>query len=209
MVSQYFGYHMVKLGDLSSQLDMHDSPIRHHIAQATIKADNTGLMSSASQLPYQENSVDLFILAHELDFAADPHQILREVNQAITANGHVIIIGYNPFSLAGLAKYLPLKPDSLLHQARCFTPMRVKDWLSLLGFSIVEDRRLFLNELLFERRVQNSSSFQHWANHYLGWLGALYILVAKKTTIPLTPAKPLWRTKPKFNVVGASMRNGL
>ena len=88
--------------------------------------------------------VDAFCLAHELDFAKDPHQILREVDRTIMPNGYVVITGFNPFSLCGLFKYLPINKGSVLHDARFFSCARVKDWLQLLGFEIVDVKSLIV-----------------------------------------------------------------
>ena len=94
-----FGYNMVKLGNLSSEIGLPGSAIRHHVAQTQIAVKGSTLISYSDNLPYIENSIDGFLLANELDFAQDPHEILREVDRTVTANGYVIISGFNPYSL--------------------------------------------------------------------------------------------------------------
>lgn len=203
-----FGYHMVKLGCLSSAIQLPDCPIKHTTSICHQPGEHIHLLAKNSKLPLQENSVDAFLLANELDFSRDPHQILREINRAIIPNGHLIIVGFNPFSLAGLLKYLPVNRNSILHDARFFSRPRVKDWLSLLGFEIVGQESRVFSELFFKRNFRPNSAWQNFAERYLPLLSALYILVARKRVVPLSLIKPQWRPKPKFSAVGASMRNG-
>ncbi|MFC6440590.1 class I SAM-dependent methyltransferase [Bowmanella sp. JS7-9] len=195
---QFFGYHLLQLGDLSSEMNLSACPIRHKIRQKTHQDAQAGLVSSAEELPYQENSLDVVVLAHELDFSRDPHQILREVDRVIIPDGHVVIIGYNPLSLANLTRFIPLKRSYLLRQARFFTAARIKDWLSLLGFDIVCDERRVFSSLLFSKAYSNNSKVQTFLQRYLSLFGSVYVIVAKKRESTLTLIKPKWRAKPKL-----------
>ncbi|WP_438862570.1 methyltransferase domain-containing protein [Neptunicella sp.] len=203
---QFFGYHMVQLGDLSCQLDLSECPIQHRILQTCKMNNGSRLLSLSESLPYQENSIDAFVLAHELDFAADPHQILREINYAIIPNGHLVISGFNPFSFAGIGRLLPFKGDSVLHQARFFSAGRIKDWLQLLGFEILSDQRMLHSEILFERQSMPSSSWQMFGEKYLPLLGSIYVITAKKRESTLTMIKPKWKVGRQFSPVGASVQ---
>jgi ubiquinone/menaquinone biosynthesis C-methylase UbiE len=156
-----------------------------------------------------ENSIDAFLLAHELDFAKDPHQILREVDRTIMPNGYLVITGFNPLSLCGLFKYLPIKQGSILHEARFFSCARVKDWLQLLGFEIVDVKHLLFNELFLQRKLRSSSKWNQWCYRYLPLLTTMYVIVARKREIPLSIIKPKWKAKTKFSTVGASFRKGI
>lgn len=236
-----FGYHFAKLGSLSAEINLHTSPIRHHINQvpfdnqfgcqsvnntasnntseidvvssqlqdesreSTISRENT-VVGLSHSLPFSENSIDGFLLANELDFAQDPHEILREVDRVITQNGYVIISGFNPLSLAGIAKFLPVKRGNILHDARFFTSYRIKDWLQLLGFEIVEQRQVLFSTLFFQQRWKGAAKLQHYLASYLPWCSAVYVILAKKRVIPMTAIKPKRNLKPRFSAVGASVR---
>lgn len=259
-----FGYHFVKLGSLSAQIPLKQSPIRNIISQVPYSAmhvsrdklsdsaissaegmegvnsssqsledakhqhgklsdatlSNTltdshtflGKDSSASpkivgqshQLPFSENSIDGFLLANELDFAQDPHEILREVDRVITQSGYVIISGFNPLSLAGIAKFLPVKRDNKLHDARFFTSYRIKDWLQLLGFEIVEQRQIMFSTLFFQPRWEYSKNIQHYLSAYFPWCSAMYVILARKRVMPMTAIRPKLQLKRQFSPVGAA-----
>lgn len=204
---QMFGYHMVKLGALSSDIELPLSPIKHIVNMASPQQENTDVVAQTYNLPLLENSVDSIILAHELDFAQDPHQILREVDRVLIPNGHVAIVGFNPFSLCGLLKFLPINQKQILHDARFFSSMRIKDWLHLLGFEVIEFHHKVYSELFFDRTIQHDSRWQIWCEKFLPWFSATYIIVAKKRVLPLSLVKPKWKPKPNFSAVGAGMQS--
>jgi SAM-dependent methyltransferase len=206
---KFFGYHLVRLGHLSSQIELAACPIKHQINITSDTQTYTSLVATPDDLPVCENSIDAFLLAHELDFAKDPHQILREVDRTIMPNGYLVITGFNPLSLCGLFKYLPIKQGSILHEARFFSCARVKDWLQLLGFEIVDVKHLLFNELFLQRKLRSSSKWNQWCYRYLPLLTTMYVIVARKREIPLSMIKPKWKAKTKFSTVGASVRNGV
>ncbi|XOV78660.1 MAG: class I SAM-dependent methyltransferase [Aestuariibacter sp.] len=203
-----FGYHLVKLGNLSSDIEMSGCKINHHVSQYNNVRPGASTVAKSTALPYMEKSVDAFLLAHELDFSHDPHQIMREVDRCLVPNGHVIIVGYNPISLAGLAKLLRLGRRSSFRDARFFTRGRVKDWLGLLGYQVVEQSSFAFSELVFNRRFSKSQRTQRFMQKYLSFFGSFYVIVGKKREFPLSLVKPVWKPKPKFAAVGASMRVG-
>jgi SAM-dependent methyltransferase len=203
---KFFGYHLVRLGDLSSQLELANCPIYHKINITAELRTHTGLVAQSTSLPISENSVDAFILAHELDFAKDPHQILREVDRTIMPNGYVLLTGFNPLSVCGLFKYLPFNKENVLHQARFFSSARVKDWLQLLGFEVIDVKYLLLNELFLQRKLRPNSTWNQWSQKYLSLLSSMYIIVAQKRELPMSLIKPKWKTasKTKFSPLSAA-----
>ncbi len=204
-VPRIFGYHFVRLGELSSEIALPGLPIRHIINQTHDVRKHSSLLSQSHSLPYAENSIDGVLLANELDFTQDPHQVLREVDRVITQNGYVIISGFNPFSLTGLIGWLPIKRKKVLYDARFFSPGRIKDWLQLLGFEIVEQRQILFSMLQFKPPIE-ASRMQNWMQRYMPWSGAVYVLLARKRVIPMTTIRPRMKLKPQFSPLGASMR---
>jgi hypothetical protein len=204
IVERIFGYHFVRLGSLSSDINIPSCPIKHVVNITDVDHAKTNVRGISRELPLQQNSVDAFLLAAELDFAQDPHQILREVNRAITANGQLIIAGFNPYSLAGVLKYFPINRGNMLHQGRFFTSARIKDWLQLLGFEIVEQENVMYSSLFANKRFLPGSKLQLFCKRYLPAFSSMYILVARKREIPLSTIKSKWQVKkPRFAAASA------
>jgi len=206
IMQRIFGYYLVKLGNLSSELAIHSSPIKQQFNVSETLSDTSHVNAKSCLLPLQNNSVDAFLLAAELDFAQDPHQILREIDRAITCNGHIVIAGFNPLSMAGIMKYLPINRKNVLHQGRFFTAARIKDWLQLLEFEVIQHEHVVYSSLFMSSKLNHGSRIQKWSKRYLPWFSGMYVLVARKREVPLSPVKPMWKLKPKFSSSAASAR---
>lgn len=194
-----FGYHMLKLGSLSGQLDTSKSSIKHQVCVAPFGA-HVGVYAEIDELPFSENSVDACILSQCLEYHSDPHHILREAHRTLIPGGYILITGFNPFSLTGLAHLLPFSSQKLPWSGRFFTPARVKDWLDLLGFEIIADERFIHASLARGSRLSRFAPWRRFCRQYLRPMGSVYMLVARKRVTPLTPIKPKWhaRTRPSF-----------
>ncbi len=201
-----FGYHMLKLGNLSGELATSESPIKHQVCVAE-QGLFTGVIADVDELPFYEHSVDACILSHCLEYHSDPHHILREAHRTLIPGGYLVITGFNPFSLCGLAQLLPFSRQKLPWTGRFFTPSRVKDWLNLLGFEIISDERFIHSSLARGNRLSRFAAWRSFGQQYLKPMGSVYMLVARKRVAPLTPIKPKWHARPQFSPVkGAGLR---
>ena len=207
IVERIFGYYLVKIGSLSSQINLPTCTIKNQINCAPHANKHNQIRAKSSKLPFQNNSVDAFILLGELDFAHDPHQILREIDRAITADGRVVIAGFNPFSIAGVMKYLPINRKNILHQGRFFTAARIKDWLQLLNFEIVQQQNLVYSSLFTPKEHNSQTGVQYFCKQYLPWFSSMYIIEARKREIPLSGIKPAWKLKRTFTASSAVARH--
>lgn len=213
---KFFGYHLLKIGALSHGVNTDESPIRHQVtcclskscqlqgatAESKINHQASCIVGELDDLPVLEHSVDVCLLSQTLEFSLDPHHVIREANRVLIPNGYLVITGFNPFSLAGLNCYMPFRKKQTPWNEHFFSPMRVKDWLHLMGFEILTDERFLHTSLvgkISDRKMANY--WQKFANNYLTSLGSVYIIIAKKRVLPLTPIKPKWQIRAKFNPV--------
>ena len=105
MVRDLFGYQLLQVGELGTDTQYLDNcPIRRKLLVTHRTDANNGsvIVAQAPHLPIASDSVDAAILVHTLDFSPEPHQVLREVERVLIAEGRVIVVGFNPFSLWGL-----------------------------------------------------------------------------------------------------------
>ncbi|WP_206485626.1 class I SAM-dependent methyltransferase [Thalassotalea sp. G2M2-11] len=197
---KFFGYHLLKIGALSGYLDSQLCPIKHQVTvsekhQANALSSST-LFAEIDDLPIFEHSVDVCVLSHVLEFSLDPHHVIREANRVLIPNGYLVLTGYNPLSLAGLNSFIPYRRQQRPWNERFFSAMRVKDWLHLMGYEILMDERCLHSTLAHE--VNQGVIGRHWetfAQRYLPNLGSVYVIVAKKRVLPLTPIKPKWKLR--------------
>jgi len=198
---KFFGYHLLKIGALSGAINSEQCAIKHQVTISEYP-ENSHIISEIDDLPLLEHSVDVCVLSHALEFSVDPHHVVREANRVLIPNGYLVITGFNPFSLAGLNKLVPYRRQNTPWKERFFSTMRVKDWLHLMGYEILSDQRRLHSTL--EGSIGQGGFTSYWrnfANSYLPRLGSIYIIVAKKRVLPLTPIKPKWKLHPKFQPV--------
>ena len=140
-------------------------------------------------LPFNESSVDALLLPHRLEFSTNPHQTLREAARVMMPDGHLLLSGFNPWSLLGLTRLL-LRRRRYPYYGNWLSLARVKDWCTLLGF-----------EVLTIERCGNSTPLPRfaWQQSLLNAVPALaclrpvYVLVARKRVLAVTPLKLQWK----------------
>ena len=210
LLSGLFGYYALQVGALSLQADpLQSSPIGQKVYM-TLDTECGTLAASPLALPFQQDTLDLIVLLHTLDFSHDPHQVLREAHRVLISEGHLVLVGFNPVSMMGLGR-LALKHTSRVPWVGHFyTAKRLKDWFSLLDFSVVQTEYVGLRPPVQNMRVQQRLQFLNHAGRYgLARLGGVRIFVAKKRVLTLTPRLQPWRPRQRVlpvNVAEPSAR---
>jgi len=199
VLSDVFGYHLVVV-DPSCQPDaLQSSRILHRVVQTCTRdglQQPATLLASAEQLPLQSDSVDAFVLPHALEVAQDPHQVLREIDRCLVAEGHLILLGFNPFGWWGLRKLLLGWRGRVPWSLRFISLPRLKDWLSLLGFDTLQTRYLFPQPPWHYGKARAVHNLLERLHHdHWPLLAGAYVLVARKRVATLTPVKPRWRPR--------------
>lgn len=94
------------------------------------------------ELPFASQSIDLVVMPHILEFAEEPHQVLREVDRVLVPEGQIVLTGFNPASLWGARQFLTRVGASpfLPHEGQFIGLPRIKDWLKLLSFEVNRGR---------------------------------------------------------------------
>ena len=147
-------------------------------------------------LPFKSNSIDGVVLHHALETTQDPRIALREVTRVLAPGGRVIICGFNPLSLVGVRRlYARLLEDALSDQ-RLVNPLRLFDWLTLLGYEL-DCKPLYTGIGLPFKRLQEKvdlPKLERWersANPRATLpFGSLLVVSARKQSVSV---RPQWR----------------
>jgi len=204
-----FGYHLLHLGNPVDEAMLRASRVRHRMRarldpySGTRRHSDRALCASPVALPFMPDSLDVVVLSHILEFSTEPHTVLREVERTLIPEGHVVILGFNPLSLWGLARLFLGWKRHIPWCGHFLTPTRLKDWLALLGFDVVQQRRYCYRppwqHLGPLRRLPSTG----WLGRHLWPLfGGGYLLVARKRVVTLTPIRPRWRARRRIAVNG-------
>lgn len=157
------------------------------------------IRSRTDALAIASDSLDAVVLPHTLEYEPEPHEILREVGRILSGEGHLIVFGFRPLSSWGL-RHLFAKDGFPPGLERMIGERRLRDWLKLLGFEIVDARR-FLFTLPWGAAAPSSQSFfERAGSHIWPLFAGGYLMKARKRVYTLTPIRPRWRLRSK--VVG-------
>lgn len=219
-----FGYHLVFNGVGPAENLLESSPIHHKVSICHVLREQSVSMlcASASAVPLENNSVDLVVLHHSLDYQRNPHGVLREMSRVLIPGGSLVLVGFNPWSLWGGWKALrfnnPFNRSSHTEiatapwRSRFISPYRLTDWLTLLEMDVEGCESGFyypplggqFSRMLHKkgwRGLEDRDWYSRLKAKTLAQRGAIYVMVAKKVTACITPVKPKLKIR-RQRVVG-------
>ncbi len=192
-VADIFGFNALQLGLPQYQL------LRNCRMPFCFSANPNGAVKARAlfdALPLANQSIDLLLLPHVLEFAEHPHQILREVERVLMPEGQVIITGFNPWSLWGVRKAFHSKNDYPWH-GKFLHLLRLKDWLALLGFEVIGGKMCcYAPPLQREKWLQRFEFLEAMGDRWWALAGGVYFLQAKKKVIGMRLLTPNWKAAP-------------
>ena len=198
-VADIFGFQAIQIG----------LPECAFLAQSRIAARWTVAPEPPAQiladplwLPFAENSLDLIVLPHALEFTSDPHQLLREVYRAMRAEGQIVISGFNPFSLFGARRYFG-HGETAPWNGSFIALYRLKDWLALLGFEVTGGALdCYVPPFTSERWRARFGFFEAAGDRWWPIAGGVYYLRATKKVLGMRIITPAWE-RPKNGLATA------
>lgn len=186
-----FGYFAVQLGGewLGKRL-LDLSPVSSRFRLG--RDEQADALCDITTLPIESDSVDLVILPHALCRAQDFYATLREVDRVLVAEGQLMIIEMDPWTLWGTWQRWR-RPES-----RYYSQMRVKEALGVLGFQTMAcDTVPMLGadwSRFFRGWPKSAKLFDLLVAHFRG----SYVLSATKKVVRLTPLKKRWSSRPRL-----------
>lgn len=189
-IADIFGFNALQMG--FSQLDLLRSsrmPHRFLATDACTLATQHQICCCDDFLPFSEQSLDLLLLPHRLEFSPRPHQTLREAERVLIHEGHLIISGFNPLSPWGLVRHLS-RSNTYPWSGHFIGLTRLKDWLTLLGFEIISIQTSCSIPPFEKKLWQKNFSFMDRLGTPI--FGGIYFIVAKKRITGMMPLKPDW-----------------
>jgi SAM-dependent methyltransferase len=186
-----FGFHALQLG--LPQVDLlRASRIAHRMRIASF--DHPDLFAKSHELPIATQSIDMVLLPHVLEFASEPHAVLREVDRVMMPEGRLVIMGFNPWSLWGLRSSLGPSRQDYPWNGHFMSLLRVKDWLALLGFEVSAGRLVAYAPPIESPRVLRRFGFMEPAgDRWWAVGGAVYMLQAIKRVRGMRLLTPAWQ----------------
>ncbi len=140
------------------------------------------VLAAPEALPLPENSADLVIMPHTLDFCDDPVSALREVSQVITPDGYLALSGFNRTSFWGCCRWANrVRRAKSPWDGRFYSVRQIQERLALLGFELVAGAMTHYQPPIQSEAWSKRLQFLDKAgDRWAPGLGAVYVLVLKK-----------------------------
>lgn len=190
VVADIFGYHAMQLGlPEVNALRENRMPLRFCASDRLLVPEQSNnhpqvaVVTHFEELPFASQSIDLVVLPHVLEFADEPHQVLREVDRVLVPEGQVVITCFNPASLWGARQSLcRLGASPFLPRAGKFIALpRIKDWLKLLSFEVNRGRfGCYAPWVRTDKWLARWAFLEKVGDRWWPLLGSLYLLTAIK-----------------------------
>ncbi|MEK6736527.1 MAG: methyltransferase domain-containing protein [Pseudomonadota bacterium] len=191
VVANIFGYNAVQVGlPQFNFLQLNRMPLQFTIGSET----GASLLAKADFLPIKSNSMDLVIMPHILEFHHNPHQLLREAHRILIPEGHIVISGFNPFSLWGTCQYIKSRKCNFPWNGNFIALPRLKDWLKLLDFEMSGGKLCCYAPPFKQEKWRQRFKFMEAAgDRWWPISGGVYFLHAIKHMHGMHIIKPAWK----------------
>lgn len=190
-VADLFGFNALQFGLPEHEfLRANRMPLR-----ATVAVDGpVKLRGDICDLPIATASVDLVVLPHTLEFSQNPHQVLREVQRVLRPEGRVVLSGFNPWSLWGVARRFGADADVYPWCGQFISLPRIKDWMALLGFEVAAGRMAaYRPPCQGEKWLRRLQFMELAGDRWWPFAGGVYFLHAVKRVHGMRLITPKWK----------------
>lgn len=166
------------------------------------------LEADVLSLPIASGTMKAVAFFHTLDFCDQPHQALREANRVLTDDGQLIVVGFNPYSAFGARHALTAWRRKEPWNGRFYARHRVSDWLSVLDYQVLDSTAIFMRPPVNSERLMRRLRRMEGLHRWVGGMGGLYIMRARKQTIPMTMIRQWTGRKRAGLAAGSFARTG-
>lgn len=211
-VGNLFGYHCLQVGDLGGANLLCASRI---LGRTVVDIDGEALRSpysrvsgAATSLPIDSHAVDVVVLPHVLEFELRPHEALREASRVLVPEGSLVILSFNPLSPMGLRRAFKYRMEEAPWCGTYFGVGRLRDWLTLLGFDVIDQRPCFASGYgVFSRRSERRT-LNEWMTPAIA---SARLILAKKRVNAALLVRSRWKPRQRLagvGLAGPSVRTG-
>lgn len=196
------GNYLIQLGGPSDLSLVKKSPVKHKIYLSQQKNrfnPNAKIITDIESLPFLPASIDIAVVAHVLEFAQNPRDILNQLYEILVPNGYCIIFGFNYWSLWNCAKYY--QKGEFPWSGRFLKQITIKRWLRSLHFRMMTSKTTCFRPPLQQYRLAKHLLFFEPIGQFMfPGMGGVFMIVVQKPVFAVTPeVEPVWWKKVLLN----------
>lgn len=190
----------VQIGPPYSGL-MSTMPLQNRVLidpQTTRLGNYAQIAADVDALPLQSDSVSVIVLAHAMEVASDRIQLLKSCWNALSPEGLLLIVSFNPWSFYGLRRLLGDNCDLPWNLALA-TPPQLCNWLGQVGFVDIKSSSCGfvwpLRSVTWSRRLRWMESMGYML--YPG-CGHYCLITARKRVTQAVKVQSAWQSSRPF-----------
>ncbi len=203
-LSDVFGYQGLQIGNVAPDRDLFKGSGLHRRIILDAPGSQADIHGDVLHLPVASDTMKLVMFFNTLDFCDQPHQALREADRVLSDDGQLLIIGFNPLSAFGARHVLTGWRGNAPWNGRFYSRTRVTDWLSVLNYRVQTSDAMFIRLPIDSEGLLRRTRRLERIEPLLSGIGGLYVLLARKQTMPLTPSRRHWRRQQRPSVAVSS-----
>ncbi len=210
-----FGLHILQIGCPQINFLGTNCRINHKMVltsdltfKSTCSQDQRSVLFSEDYyIPLRSETIDAVVVVHDLEFSNNPKTVLREIDRILLPEGHLIIIGFNPWSLWGARSKLTKKIESKeIHSEYSKYPWdgnwmssyRICDWLGVLNYAIELKKHFYYKPFINIQKILNLMSFFEHIGKVIPLGSAGFCIVAKKKREAMLTLRTEWQSDFEF-----------
>ncbi len=186
----YFGQHLLQIGGPSERWLFDQSPIYHRVRLSPEHMPvfrGPSVQGAFDELPFLPDSFAVILLPHVLEFVTKPDAVLQQIYPLLTPEGRVIVVGFNPCSLWGIAKWFK-HHKTLPWRGQFISKLWLCNVLKKQGLAVEKVSTVFFRPPVTRKQwLQRLLPLEAMGRLLWSDCGAVYIIIAKKIVASLTP----------------------
>ncbi len=185
IIPRVFGYYSLQIGLPEINFLQGSKISNHYVLDHDIKA-------SLSFLPFANNSIDLIVCPHILEFTPNYHHLLQECYRVLIPNGKIIITSFNKNSFFQIF----LRRENAIKNTNFISLNTLKQQLNTLNFFIEGGKFFGFRPPINNAKILAKLSFMDKiGDRWLPTFANSYAIIASKELI--TPT--IIRSKPQLS----------
>ena len=167
--------------------------LRMGFAPAADSDNDDSIWADYQAFPVASDCFDTVLLHHVLEFASDPHQVLREASRVLTEGGNLLVVGCNPMSLwTPYRRFWEWRHATALGQ-QPVAAGRLAEWFSLLDFDVLHSQSYFYRPPVSRRLwLDKLTGIENVGERFRLPGGMVYVMLARKRAAPMNPLYDAW-----------------
>lgn len=195
-LSERFGYHLLYMG-LDQHINLSCSPIPHHIVLNPVlhsMLTATDVYGEYDALPFRENSLDIVLASHVLEYSENPQAVLKQIWHALIPQGYLILFCFNRYSLFGLWGNLKGRYHGVPWSSKFCGLGQLSQWVNNEEFEIINQQTLFFKPPFFYNALLDRFEFMEKIGSKCYPLnGSVNMIIAQKKVVGAKVIKPAWQ----------------